>query len=163
MSQKNNAKILILCLLALVTIFVLCSCGSKPGGTENKSALKDSSVLEITEELFLTQVNDIYTNLDDYLGRKITYQGIFQTMDYEEDGISEQILYVFRNSPGCCGNDGTAGFEVVWDGEIPPQDSWVEVEGTLVTFEDKEGNQFLQLKLDSLTVMKERGKEFVSQ
>lgn len=163
MIQRKTLNRLTSLLLTVLMILMMCSCSSDKPQSENKSASKDDEVLEITEDLFLTQVNDIYTNPDNYLGRKIKYQGIFETMPYEEDGQNLELLYVFRNSPGCCGNDGTAGFEVVWDGEVPPQDSWVEVEGTLKTLKDKDGNQYLQLKLDSLNVLKERGKEFVSQ
>lgn len=162
MAQKNIKRLMSL-LLIVVMIFTMCSCSSGKKEPASKAQAKDDSVVEITEDLFLTQINDIYTNADDYLGRKIKYQGIFETMPYEEGGESQDILYVFRNSPGCCGNDGTAGFEVAWDGEMPPQDSWVEVEGTLATFKDKDGNQYLHLELTSLKVLKQRGKEFVSQ
>lgn len=162
MIQKKNIKRLMPLLLIILMIFTMCSC-STDKQKDNKSASKDDEIVEITEDLFLTQVNDIYTNAGDYLGRKIKYQGIFQTMPYEEGGETQEIIYVFRNSPGCCGNDGTAGFEVVWDGEMPPQDSWVEVEGTLKNLKDKDGSEYLQLKLDSLKILEERGKEFVSQ
>lgn len=131
--------------------------------TESKTASKDDSVIEIPEDYFLTQVNDIYTNAEDYLGRTLKYQGIFEKSTYGEGDNQEQIMYVFRNSPGCCGNDGTAGFEVLWDGDMPKQESWVEVEGVLQSYEDADGNKFLQLKVDSLNVLKECGKEFVSQ
>lgn len=135
----------------------------KDDKADSKTAPKGDSVIEIPEDYFLTQVNDIYTNAEDYLGRTLKYQGIFEKSTYGEGDNQEQIMYVFRNSPGCCGNDGTAGFEVLWDGDIPKQESWVEVEGVLQTYEDTDGNKFLQLKVDSLNVLKERGKEFVSQ
>nr|WP_315020506.1 hypothetical protein [uncultured Aminipila sp.] len=162
MIQKKNIK-RSMSLLLILLIITMCSCSSGEKEPISKAPAKNDGVVEITEDLFLTQINDIYTNSDDYLGRKIKYQGIFGTMPYEEGGEMQDIIYVFRNSPGCCGNDGTAGFEVLWGGEMPPQDAWVEVEGILKTFEDKDGNQYLQLKLDSLKVLAERGKEFVSQ
>ena len=177
----GKKKLLITLLMGLF-LFLLCSCGttsssSGGGGNTNatsttasssstvkdKTATKGDSVIEIPEDYFLTQVNDIYTNAEDYLGRTIKYQGIFEKSTYGEGDKQEQIIYVFRNSPGCCGNDGTAGFEILWDGDIPEQESWVEVEGVLQSYEDADGNKFLQLKVNSLNVLKERGKEFVSQ
>lgn len=177
MMKKIVIKILILVVLLQVLMFNMCGCGSDSkkqsnfnseqseelDGLDNENEDVNEEVLEISENFFLTQINDIYTNEEDYLGRKLKYQGILETMDYEEDGQIINIIYVFRRSPGCCGNDGTAGFEVLWDGELPSQDSWVEIEGTLITFEDKQGNEFLQLKLDSLKELEERGKEFVVQ
>lgn len=78
---------------------------------------------------------------------------------------TENNNFVFRKTPGCCGADGLAGFEFKYDGEMPykgempkPND-WVEIVGDLIR--DKSGNIFLKAK--SIKVLKERGKEFVSQ
>ena len=66
------------------------------------------------------------------------------------------------SAPGCCGDDGEAGFEVRWEGEYPEQNDWVEAVGILEAYEE-EGYQYLRLALSSLTVLPTRGAEFVSQ
>jgi hypothetical protein len=87
--------------------------------------------------------------------------------------------FVIRYGPGCCGYDGTAGFEVYWtppyeaaaagdpDTEKPyPQvNDWVIAEGVLKTYTEGDNpNGFLYLDLTSLEVDNEhRGAEFVSQ
>lgn len=117
-------------------------------------------LVEIKERLFIAQTNDIYLNPEDYLGKTVKYQGIFQTMDWEETG--ETYYYVIRYGPGCCGYDGEAGFEVAWTGEWPEEDDWCEVVGVLEVYEQN-GMRYLRLDLDSLTVLEERGAEFVTQ
>jgi len=116
-------------------------------------------VVEITENLFIAQTNDIYINTEDYLGKTIKYEGIFDFYYWEESDST--YYYVIRYGPGCCGYDGTAGFEVLWDGEYPEQNDWVEAVGVLETY-DENGSQYLRLRLTSLTVLDERGAEYVA-
>jgi hypothetical protein len=72
---------------------------------------------------------------------------------------------VIRYGPGCCGNDGVAGFQVLCDDlgdldETPKQNDWVEAVGT-VERDDREEELSLVLRLSRLTVMGERGAEYV--
>jgi len=115
--------------------------------------------VEIKEKMFIAQTNDIYLNAEDYIGKTIKYEGIFDSYTWEED-----LTYyaVIRYGPGCCGTDGNAGFEVVWDNDYPEKDEWVEVIGTLEAYEES-GWQYLRLNLSSLTVLSTRGAEYVSQ
>ncbi|MDR1795397.1 MAG: hypothetical protein LBR25_08390 [Erysipelotrichaceae bacterium] len=124
--------------------------------------LDDPFVLR--EKMFLAQFSDIYMNIDDYLGKAIKYEGMFTYYVWEEMDMAYYMVY--RMSPGCCGNDGLAGFEVVWpEGAQPtwPQENdWVEVVGVLEQYEDN-GQQYLRLRIVSLTVLDVRGLEFVVQ
>lgn len=122
----------------------------------------DDGVIEIKEKLFIAQTNDIYINGADYLGKTIRYQGLYADTSDWDDAIDEVYHYVIRYGPGCCGYDGEAGFEVRWDGEWPEPNDWVEVEGTLCEEVFDSGMKVLYLNVDSLTVMEERGAEFVT-
>ncbi|MDR0765224.1 MAG: hypothetical protein LBE65_06525 [Synergistaceae bacterium] len=118
-------------------------------------------VVEIKEKMFVAQINDVYLNPDEYLGRSIKLEGMFGL----DDEISPPVCYVFRYGPGCCGYDANAGFEVVWkDGETayPNENDWVEAAGVLENYED-DGEPYLRLALTSLTVKAERGLEQVEQ
>jgi len=125
----------------------------------------DSGVIEIRERMFATQVNDVYTNPDDYLGRTIKLEGIFMTALSHAD--EDPFCSVIRYAPGgCCGNDGMAGFEVKWTPEqaepFPTGYSWVEATGVLKEYE--EGiYKYLYLDLSELTVLSKRGAEYVRQ
>ncbi|MDR2312966.1 MAG: metal ABC transporter permease [Spirochaetaceae bacterium] len=133
-----------------------------------------SGIIEIKEKMFIAQTNDVYLNPEDYLGKTIKLEGLFKIVSYED--MSRIFCFVLRNGPGCCGNDGSVGFEVSWpeasgvnsaapllaEHEYPRQDQWVQAVGTLAYYEE-EGYPYLYLALDSLVVKQSRGKEFVSQ
>jgi uncharacterized membrane protein YcgQ (UPF0703/DUF1980 family) len=119
-----------------------------------------SNELIIREKFFIAQINDIYANPKNYLGKTIKYEGIF---DIYSVGKDKKFYTVFRYGPGCCGPDAYAGFEIVWDDknkEYPKPNDWVEVVGVLENYEvDK--IKFLRIRLLSVAVLEKRGKEIV--
>lgn len=123
-------------------------------------AAPSGDMVEIREKMFIAQTNDIYYNSEDYLGKTIKYEGIFDTYYFPDMDLT--FNSVIRYGPGCCGNDGNAGFEVIWDGEYPNQDDWVEAVGILEEY-DYEGFTYLRVRLTSLNVLNTRGAEFVAQ
>jgi hypothetical protein len=123
----------------------------------------ESAPLEIKEKMFIAQTNDIYLNVEDYLGRTVKLEGLFKMTRYED--MDRTYCFVLRYGPGCCGNDGSAGFEVAWETpekDYPAEDDWVEAVGVLSNYEE-DGYPYLYLVLSSLTIKQERGAEFVSQ
>ena len=133
----------------LVAAFVLLATAS--------TAFCSDKVVEIRDKMFLTQTDEIYLNAGDYIGRTIRYEGIytsFPTMPGQE-----AMHMVFRRAPGCCGNDGSAGFLVTWDGEYPNPNAWVQIEGVLES--PAEGK--LVVRASSLSVLEKRGQEFVTK
>jgi hypothetical protein len=124
----------------------------------------DKTPLEIKEKMFIAQINDVYLNPEDYLGRTINLEGLFKAEQYGE----QTYCFVIRYGPGCCGNDGNAGFEVAWDikdseaGTYPAVDDWVEATGVLSTYVEDD-YPFLYLALSDLNVLEERGADFVTQ
>jgi uncharacterized membrane protein YcgQ (UPF0703/DUF1980 family) len=128
-----------------------------------RPAVPETGPLEIKEKMFIAQTNDIYLNAEDYLGRTVKLEGLFKTTRYED--MDRTYCFVLRYGPGCCGNDGSAGFEVAWETpekDYPAEDDWVEAVGVLDNYEE-DGYPYLYLALSSLTVKQERGAEFVSQ
>jgi uncharacterized membrane protein YcgQ (UPF0703/DUF1980 family) len=121
---------------------------------------KSGDVVEIKEKMFVAQTNDIYYNVEDYLGKTIKYEGVFSAYTWEETGAT--YYSVFRYGPGCCGVDANCGFEVVWDKQYPAPDDWVEAVGILEEY-DEDGYQYLRLALTSLTVLATRGADYVTQ
>jgi uncharacterized membrane protein YcgQ (UPF0703/DUF1980 family) len=129
-----------------------------------ENRVSDNGILVINEKMFIAQVNDVYLNTEDYLGKTIKLEGIFKSEQYYGD--MEPYCFVIRYGPGCCGSDGNAGFEVKWDKNqarpYPAEESWVEATGVLKA--EKEGNtQYLYLDLSSLAVLSKRGAELVLQ
>lgn len=117
--------------------------------------------VDITEKMYVTYINEIYVNTEDYLGETIRIQGMIQA--YTDDTDGQTYYYVFRTGPGCCGNDGSmCGFEFTWDADMPKDDDWIEVVGILRSYED-DGWTYLTLDSKSVTIMEERGAESVYQ
>ena len=130
---------------------------------DGPSVSSKKDVIEIKEKMFISQVNDIYLNKEDYLGKTIKLEGLFKM----QQGYDKSYCFVLRYGPGCCGYDGNVGFEVAWDDEkknaYPGEDSWVEATGELKTYEEDGYTEFLYLDLISLNVLNKRGQETVLQ
>jgi hypothetical protein len=137
------------------------------GAAADASWEMPSEFVEIKEKMFITQTNDIYLNAEDYLGKTVKLEGIFKS--YQAEGTD--YCFVIRYGPGCCGNDGNAGFEVAWQNPkaavkvnktYPQEDEWVEAVGILESYVEDE-YPYLIIRLASLNVKRERGAEFVTQ
>jgi uncharacterized membrane protein YcgQ (UPF0703/DUF1980 family) len=128
-------------------------------GAKKKNA--DGGVVEIKEKMFIAQTNDIYINKDDYIGKTIKYEGIFDESVWPGNG--KTYRYVIRFGPGCCpGDAAAAGFEVAWNKDYPQKNDWVEAAGVLEEYIDG-GTPNIRIALTSLKVLQKRGKERVSQ
>jgi uncharacterized membrane protein YcgQ (UPF0703/DUF1980 family) len=119
--------------------------------------------VDVREKMFLTQMTELYINIADYLGKTIALEGMFDM--YTDQTTGTVYHSVYRKSPGCCGNDGYTGLEVVWDdpaAAFPALNDWVRAVGVLEQYEE-DGAPYLRLRLISLEVKAERGLEFVTQ
>ena len=146
----------------IITAFFLsgCSDAKKNAGAANE--MTRGEIIEIRERMFIGQVNNVYLNARDYIGKTIKLEGIFK----EEYGVGEKpYYYVIRYGPGCCGDDGNVGFEVTWseNQDFPKPESWVEAVGVLKENTENEYFSYLYLDLSSLTPLNKRGMEYVSQ
>lgn len=120
--------------------------------------------IQIGEKMFIAQCNDIYLNAADYIGKIIMLEGLYKHAEYPFQGRTIVEQYVMRYGPGCCGNDGSAGFEIDYDGEGFKDNDWVRVTGTIDMI-PREGTDYFRLVLRVLQMIKleERGAEFVLQ
>jgi len=148
-----NAAVLI-----TVTVLFLVGCS----GTKKSEVSND--IIVIKEKMFATQVQDVYNNAEDYIGKTIKLEGLFkQEQPYEGD----PYCFVLRYGPGCCGFDGNVGFEIKWDETraqpFPKEDAWIETIGVLKQYEEDGYDQYLYIDLISLNVLNKRGAEMVYQ
>jgi uncharacterized membrane protein YcgQ (UPF0703/DUF1980 family) len=146
-----------------MAIFLFFGCGNTKTVSQETYTV---AVIEIREKMFIAQTNEIYLNSDDYMGKTIKLEGLFKSEQYREN--EPPYYFVLRYGPGCCGNDGNAGFEVTWnkravtDKTYPNVDDWVEAVGVLQSYEE-DGFPYLYLALSKLTVLDKRGAENVEQ
>ncbi len=132
--------------------------GNIPAEPKIKKPSADTNEVVITENFFITQINDIFYNIDDYKGKTIVVEGMFSMFPNANGELV--IPTVFRFGPGCCSNDGWGGFMLNYNGPFPEAEEWIEVKGTPYIQED---DLFINLYLDvtSFKVKKERGAEYV--
>lgn len=156
----------ILSIWLVVCLCLLLGCSANDTATSNsmsvavaEAAPAAEDVIEIREKLFIAQINDIYYNANDYIGKAIKLEGVFLSTNYID---GEKFQTVVRYGPGCCGDDGNVGFEVTWDKEYPNPGDWVEAIGVLERYEEF-GSTYLRLALSSLNVLSTRGTEYVLQ
>ncbi len=124
---------------------------------EPRQYSEDEIDIDITEKLYVSFINNIYVNAENYIGDMIRIEGMYLGETYE----GNQYYYVYRKGPGCCGNDGNmCGFEFTYNGDMPEDGDWIEVVGTLRQYME---GQLAYLTLDaiSVTVKEERGAEEV--
>lgn len=167
-------KKIISLLLCLSFVFCFAACSAKKGGeatTAANTALKPDIVFQ--ESTYVTLINDVYNNPDNYLGKVIQIDGMFTYEDYTKDG-GKVYYYVYRQGPGCCGNDGSmCGFEFTSaDGTYPDYEAnpgdpssahpWIKVTGTLSSYMEGDTGPYYTLKDATYELMSTRGKEVVS-
>ncbi len=154
-----------LAVIMLVCVLVITGCQTRavvaePVATQQvQPASPELPVVEITEKMFIAQCNDVYFNPDDYQGKAIKLEGIYS--NYKDEQSGKTYHYVMRYGPGCCGSDGSAGFEFMYDGDIPKLNDWIEVIGTVEKMME-DGVEYIVLRASKVTVLDVRGQEFVS-
>ncbi|MCL2397227.1 MAG: hypothetical protein FWC93_04095 [Defluviitaleaceae bacterium] len=140
-------KIFLLLLVVILAALFLVGCANDNGTTAGDDAIV------ISEESFVDEMIEILINQQQYLGRAVRYQGIFETIPWYD----QNFFIVFRNTLGCCGEDEIIGLEVLMGDREPfPDNTWVEVTGTLEIYDG-----FLALRVSSIIEMDERGAELV--
>ena len=122
----------------------------------NKSNLKID--IDITDNFFIAQTNDVYINYSDYEGKIVRIEGYFYV--YQDYNSGENYYAVVRNSPGCCGNDGLAGLDIKYDGEYPAEKTWIRVVGKISKYSEQDPTPVIIVS--SLEETKE-GTGFVNQ
>jgi len=127
-------------------------------GSDRPESKKIGDIVDIKEKTFVGQCTDILNNPEDYQGKLIRLEGIFTAF---KDDNGDDCCAVFRRSPGCCGDDGQTGFEMIYSGDMPKENDWIAVEGHIKMVEYDSGATFLELEVSKLTVKAERGEEFV--
>lgn len=101
----NKKKIiLIFILIAFVACIVVAITKVNDKSEEISEKTKEvqeasNDIIEITDNYFIEQTNDIFLNLNDYVGKTVKMQGLV----YTYLNTNENTCYaVVRNTPGCC-------------------------------------------------------------
>ena len=161
MLKKIKKTLLIILLIGIV--FGLLALMQKPtiSNVNNDSKINKTSQkidIDITDNFFIAQTNDVYINYSDYEGKTVRIEGYFYV--YQDYNSGENYYAVVRNSPGCCGNDGLAGLDIKYDGEYPAEKTWIKVVGKISKYSEQDATPVIIVS--SLEETKE-GTGFVNQ
>ncbi len=119
--------------------------------SENKKESED--VFFIDDKNFITYINYIYLNPDEYEGKIIEYEGFIDIQ--KNPNTNKEYCYCIRLGPGCCKNDSTVGFLLDIDGEFPLNKQWVRVKGYVQRDLD---SKRIYVKVIDIKVLDEMGK-----
>ena len=122
-----------------------------------KAKVNTNNMVEVTDNFFIEQTNDLYLNLNDYLGKTIKIEGLIYSY---QDSNGDICYAVVRNTRGCCGNDGLAGLDIRYDEDYPEENTWVEVIGVIGS-DTMYGSKIPAIQVASMKI-KEKGTTFVS-
>ena len=132
----------------------------EPKEVENKEIDLDKiDIYEIDEKLFITNVNNIYLNYEDYVGKHIKIEGLYMEIP-DVDNTTYNI--VARHGPACCVDDDIVGFQILNYETKPQINDWIEVIGTVETY-DVNGYTAVYIKVTSLNIKEDHGLEYVEQ
>ncbi len=141
----------------------------KNGGTayydcqyENDREYIKKNGIDITvgDNLYMTQINDWYTNFSDYDGRSVEIEGYYLDMD--------PYLFVGRKGPTCpyC-TGGYVDFEFLPQNDLPScvsEETWIKVTGVLRRGYDTEiKNYFYYIEAVDVKIEEKTGKDTVTQ
>ena len=128
--------------------------------------------INIGQDKFLTQINTIRKNIEKFTESVVTLEGMYGMYISHDNSMTHPIVY--RNGPGCCGNDDYDGFllinvENAYQGAEPLRlNDWIKVVGTPFMHEHTnnvgENEEYLFLIATSIEKLdlKSRGAEMVN-
>lgn len=88
----------------------------------------DSSIdILVRDDTFITQLDYIITNIDDFIGKRIKVEGILTTIKNNSFIVVRLYDMVHEDHS----HEITVGINAEYDGEIPPEATWVSITGII--------------------------------
>ena len=175
--KKKIGLLLLLLLLLSSVIFAGCNSAKvqeneaqiKPGvqteaigETANNEETTNSSkndVIEIGDDNFVRQMDEIHAYVGEYEGKTVSYEGFVVQVD--EEGKEYTVARDYDLSHEDHSHAIYVGLYSIYKGEWPAEDSWVRVTGK-IRKEIVNGQEYPLLEIEELKVMDVRGQEKVT-
>lgn len=119
-----------------------------------ETPVNDNTHITIQDDTFVTQMEDIFVNLDDYIGKTVTFEGFVMPTDEEESQYG--ITRFYEQDHGDHSHTLLVGLVCSYDGTWPAQDTWVEVTVTIDKTNSDSDPTPIGI-IQELTVKEERG------
>ena len=147
MSRKKVFFLIILAVIILVIfnlIKKLDKIGKEQIGNDIDIYASNKDYINITEKYFVSQLDEVYINIKDYMGKTISYEGYIANLEKENMFVVGREFY-------CCGFDAyLVGFECEYDKEKYENDEWVRVTGVMDTYIDENGRVIPMVKVTDI-------------
>jgi len=119
--------------------------------TENNtpSIIKTNDIV-IKDESFITQLDDIFINLDEYLGKTLKIQGIVKIID----NSTFSIIRLYDMTHDDHTHEVFVGIDANYSGNLPAEDTWIEASG-VIDKQLKNGEEEPVLKIKTFSKIEE--------
>jgi len=113
--------------------------GSRRTPEEREATPVDVDLTVLSTTLLSAEMNNIYSNGDDFVGKKIRVQGTYDYMAYE--GLDVQYHYILTQQGDACCQEG---FEIIRNGDYvfpddyPKLGTTIEVDGVFGIYKEDE-------------------------
>ena len=94
---------------------------------EEKNNIKNVDVI-ISDENFITDMDEVFNNIDDYIGKTMKVEGFIGSID----GDNFKVLRLYDMAHDDHSHEVTVGVNAIYDGEVPAEDTWVEIIGVII-------------------------------
>lgn len=107
-------------------------------------------VILLEEDKFIATLDELHINLNKYVGREISYEGVVYKIDEEKNPIYIIGRY-FDEAHGDHSHENFFGLQGSYDGQWPEEDTWVKVKG-VVSKSNFNGEELPAIKVEELLV-----------
>lgn len=103
------------------------------------------------DEEFVEKLDELHINLNEYVGREVSYEGVIYKIEDEENPIYIVGRY-FEEAHGDHSHENFFGLQGLYEGQWPEEDTWVKVKGT-VAKSNFNGEELPAIKIKELVVI----------
>ncbi|MBE6024538.1 MAG: hypothetical protein E7231_15395 [Cellulosilyticum sp.] len=122
--------------------------------SKEQNGQSESGEIRIETEGFVENMDKLFTDLDKYEGKTVSYEGLL--IEIDEATHQHAVVRLYEVNHEDHSHSIYVGLNVNYDGEWPLLDSWVQVRGTIERSNDG-GEDYPTLKVDEITVLPEQG------
>jgi len=152
-----NKKISLLLLASLV--FVGCNSTKVQENETQVKASEQNDIVEIDDESFIQQMEEIHANLDEYEGKTVSYEGFVAKVG--EEGKEYTVVRNYDSPHEDHTHAIYVGLYSIYEGEWPAEDAWVRVTGK-IREKNMDGQVYPAIEVEELKIMDVRGQEKVN-
>lgn len=168
--EKRTAKALLATLITVIVLFFVAGgllsynyyfkkqitekmFKKQVAAVEAGTSAKNGVDIDITQKYYVHWITELKASPEKYLGKTVRLSGAFAITNSN----GKKYYHVYRTGPGDePGETMNYGIELLNSDKLPTDGDWVEVTGTLATYDEGE-NSFLYLKNPTITVLAEKG------